>query len=219
MLLEAGGIDDIEVPGYEKARREQGQLWEKERGEVKGDATGRGKGSGKGEDGGDGLTAQVTEDIREWDYGDYEGITSKEIKKMRQEKGEKEWEIWRDGCPGGEYVFTIPSQPSSTIHPNAPALHHSTQIPQHQLTFLLPRRSPEQITTRLDHLISEIRTKVHAPALKHIQSGSDAAALPCDVLVVAHGHILRAFAARWVGRPVHDNPSLLLEAGGVGTLR
>jgi len=99
MLLEAGGIDDIEVPGYERARREQGQLWEKERGDVKGDATGSGKGSGKG---GEKLTAQVTEDIREWDYGAYEGITSKEIKKMRQEKGEKEWEIWRDGCPDGE---------------------------------------------------------------------------------------------------------------------
>jgi broad specificity phosphatase PhoE len=35
---------------------------------------------------------------------------------------------------------------------------------------------------------------------------------------VAHGHILRAFAARWVGKKLEDNPSLILEAGGVGTL-
>ena len=48
---------------------------------------------------------QVTEDIREWDYGVYEGITSKEIREQRRKTGEggdKEWDIWRDGCPGGE---------------------------------------------------------------------------------------------------------------------
>ena len=48
---------------------------------------------------------QITEDIREWDYGDYEGLTSKTIREQRKERGEKEgWDIWRDGCPGGEYV-------------------------------------------------------------------------------------------------------------------
>lgn len=40
-----------------------------------------------------------------------------------------------------------------------------------------------------------------------------------DVLVVAHGHILRAFAMRWVGKTLPDGPAFLLEAGGVGTLR
>ena len=38
------------------------------------------------------------------------------------------------------------------------------------------------------------------------------------MLVVAHGHFLRAFAARWIGKNIADNPSLILEAGGVGTL-
>ena len=47
---------------------------------------------------------QVTEDIREWDYGDYEGLTSPTIRKQRQERGEGSWDIWKDGCPGGEYV-------------------------------------------------------------------------------------------------------------------
>ena len=47
---------------------------------------------------------QVEPDIREWDYGDYEGLTSKTIREQRRERGEKEWDIWRDGCPGGEYV-------------------------------------------------------------------------------------------------------------------
>jgi probable phosphoglycerate mutase len=35
---------------------------------------------------------------------------------------------------------------------------------------------------------------------------------------VAHGHILRAFAMRWTGKPLNET-SLILEAGGVGTLR
>ena len=39
-----------------------------------------------------------------------------------------------------------------------------------------------------------------------------------DVLVVAHGHILRAFAMRWIGRKLETGVSLILEAGGVGTL-
>lgn len=46
---------------------------------------------------------EITDDIREWDYGDYEGITSPEIRKLRKEQGLSEhWDIWRDGCPGGE---------------------------------------------------------------------------------------------------------------------
>ena len=49
---------------------------------------------------------QVTDDIREWDYGDYEGLTSKQIREQRRERGQGEWDIWRDGCPGGEYVCT-----------------------------------------------------------------------------------------------------------------
>lgn len=46
----------------------------------------------------------------------------------------------------------------------------------------------------------------------------DTANTPYDVLIVAHGHILRAFAGRWINKHIADNPSLLLEAGGVGTL-
>lgn len=34
----------------------------------------------------------VTEDVREWDYGNYEGLTSKEIHKTNPG-----WDIFRDG--------------------------------------------------------------------------------------------------------------------------
>jgi broad specificity phosphatase PhoE len=48
-----------------------------------------------------------TEDIAEWDYGDYEGLKNHEIRLLRQERGqdkERKWDIWTDGCEGGEYV-------------------------------------------------------------------------------------------------------------------
>lgn len=48
------------------------------------------------------ANVQITDDIREWDYGDYEGITSPQIKEQREKAGLEPWDIWRDGCPGGE---------------------------------------------------------------------------------------------------------------------
>lgn len=41
--------------------------------------------------------AQVREDLLEWDYGVYEGLTSAQIKVERPN-----WDLWRDGCPDGE---------------------------------------------------------------------------------------------------------------------
>jgi probable phosphoglycerate mutase len=40
---------------------------------------------------------QMTQLLREVDYGEYEGITTKEIHARRPG-----WELYRDGCPGGE---------------------------------------------------------------------------------------------------------------------
>ena len=41
--------------------------------------------------------AQVRADLHEWDYGEYEGLTTEEIHARRPD-----WVLWRDGCPGGE---------------------------------------------------------------------------------------------------------------------
>jgi probable phosphoglycerate mutase len=41
--------------------------------------------------------AIASDDLIEWDYGEYEGITSAEIHTERPD-----WSLWRDGCPGGE---------------------------------------------------------------------------------------------------------------------
>ena len=44
-----------------------------------------------------GTAAQRCDDLVEWDYGEYDGLTSAEIRESRPD-----WDLWRDGCPGGE---------------------------------------------------------------------------------------------------------------------
>jgi broad specificity phosphatase PhoE len=44
-----------------------------------------------------GDSVETTDDLLEWDYGEYEGITTPQIRESRPD-----WYLWRDGCPGGE---------------------------------------------------------------------------------------------------------------------
>ena len=44
-----------------------------------------------------GTVAEVDRDLVEWDYGDYEGRRTAEIRVERPD-----WELFRDGAPGGE---------------------------------------------------------------------------------------------------------------------
>jgi broad specificity phosphatase PhoE len=44
-----------------------------------------------------GDAAEITDDLREWDYGEYEGLTTPQIRER-----DPDWSLWRDGCPGGE---------------------------------------------------------------------------------------------------------------------
>jgi probable phosphoglycerate mutase len=49
--------------------------------------------------------AQVRDELLEWDYGEYEGITTQEIR-----EGRPGWLLWRDGCPGGEDAQQVGSR-------------------------------------------------------------------------------------------------------------
>src|SRR5499427_6766254 len=44
-----------------------------------------------------GANAETDPDLVEWDYGNYEGLTSAQIMQQRPD-----WDLFRDGCPGGE---------------------------------------------------------------------------------------------------------------------
>jgi len=44
-----------------------------------------------------GITAEIDRDLAEWNYGEYEGLRTSEIL-----TGRPDWQLFRDGCPGGE---------------------------------------------------------------------------------------------------------------------
>ena len=104
-----------------------------------------------------GDRAVVDPDLMEWDYGQYEGLTTDQINEFAPG-----WQIFRDGCPGGE--------------------------------------SPEQAAARVDRVIARAR------------------AAKGDVALFAHGHLLRALAARWLGFPVGAGQHFYLSTGTVSVL-
>jgi probable phosphoglycerate mutase len=105
-----------------------------------------------------GFTPTAVEpDLAEWDYGAYEGRRTEEIRRERPG-----WDLFRDGCPGGESVA--------------------------------------EIGARADRVLARLR---------------DA---PGDVLVFAHGHIVRVLAARWLGLPPGDARLFLCGTASLGIL-
>ena len=87
-----------------------------------------------------GRRAEEVEDLKEWNYGAYEGLTSAEIHAMRPN-----WRLFRDGCPSGERL--------------------------------------DNVIVRADRVIERLKSATG------------------DVLVFAHGHLLRVVAMRWAGLP------------------
>jgi broad specificity phosphatase PhoE len=104
-----------------------------------------------------GEHAEIDRDLMEWNYGEYEGLTPKQIRAKAPR-----WIIFSDGCPGGE--------------------------------------SPDQVGARVDRVIARVRAvKGHAA-------------------LFAHGHILRVFAARWLGLPATAGCHFLLDTATLNIL-
>ncbi len=55
-------------------------------------------------------TAKIEPDLAEWDYGDYEGQRSVDIR-----KGRPGWNVFRDGCPHGEMPAQITARADRLI--------------------------------------------------------------------------------------------------------
>ena len=103
---------------------------------------------------------EITDDLVEFDYGDYEGRTSDEIHEERPG-----WDLWRDGAPDGE--------------------------------------TAAEVRVRVERVI--------ARAQQVLDDGH-------DVLVVAHGHVLRALAAAWIDLPPEGGAKLVLSTAGLAEL-
>lgn len=54
--------------------------------------------------------AETTELLAEWDYGDYEGITTKQIREEIPD-----WLVWTHGCPGGESVGDLTDRADQAV--------------------------------------------------------------------------------------------------------
>jgi probable phosphoglycerate mutase len=58
-----------------------------------------------------GLTVEeVSPLLAEWDYGDYEGLTTKEIRQIVPD-----WLVWTHGCPGGESMQQVSDRADRAI--------------------------------------------------------------------------------------------------------
>jgi broad specificity phosphatase PhoE len=108
-----------------------------------------------------GEQMETTELLLEMDYGNYEGLTTAQIRQQRPD-----WDLFVDGCPGGETI--------------------------------------EDVGGRADVLIERLRT--------------DSSLAGGDVFLFAHGHILRAFTARWLGLAAAEGRHLALGAAKFGIL-
>ncbi|MBA2514399.1 MAG: histidine phosphatase family protein [Solirubrobacterales bacterium] len=55
-------------------------------------------------------SVELDDDMREWRYGDYEGRTTQDIREERPG-----WDIWSDGCPGGETIEALAARVDRVI--------------------------------------------------------------------------------------------------------
>jgi probable phosphoglycerate mutase len=57
-----------------------------------------------------GDVAVVEPNLTEWDYGNYEGLTTADIRKQRPD-----WDLWKDGVPNGETVEQVAQRARAVI--------------------------------------------------------------------------------------------------------
>jgi probable phosphoglycerate mutase len=54
--------------------------------------------------------SMIDDDLQEWDYGEYEGLSTHQIR-----EGRPGWKLWRDGVPGGETVEDVGARADRVI--------------------------------------------------------------------------------------------------------
>ncbi len=85
-----------------------------------------------------GLTVdEVSPLLAEWDYGEYEGVTTEKIRETVPD-----WLVWTHGCPGGESVAQVSARADRAI---AMALQH---LESHDVVFVSHGHFSRAVITR-----------------------------------------------------------------------
>jgi broad specificity phosphatase PhoE len=85
-----------------------------------------------------GLTVdEISPLLAEWDYGEYEGVTTKKIRETVPD-----WLVWTHGCPGGESVAQVSERADLAI---AMALQH---LESHDVVFVSHGHFSRAVITR-----------------------------------------------------------------------
>jgi broad specificity phosphatase PhoE len=85
-----------------------------------------------------GLTVdEISPLLAEWDYGEYEGVTTKKIRETVPD-----WLVWTHGCPGGESVAQVSERADRAI---AMALQH---LESHDVVFVSHGHFSRAVITR-----------------------------------------------------------------------
>lgn len=58
-----------------------------------------------------GAQAQIEPNLKEWNYGEYEGLSTEDIRRHRPD-----WSLFRDGVPGGETIEQVAFRAEAVIH-------------------------------------------------------------------------------------------------------
>jgi len=125
--------------------------------------------------------SETTELLAEWDYGDYEGLTTPQIRTQVPD-----WLVWTHGCPGGESVSGVGERADRAI---ALALE---QLPSRDVVFVGHGHFSRAVMTRWMEL--------------PITDGIRISMAPASISVCGFEHGVRQLVA--LGLTGHPNPCL-----------
>lgn len=135
-----------------------------------------------------GITPVYDDDLVERDYGPTEGISSAELRRT-----DPSWDTWRTAVAGAETVDAVGARADRVIARVVGALEAPSPEPEPP--------SPDAPTA----------PRAERPPEPDERPGR-------RVLIVAHGHLLRILAARWIGQPAVVGSGLALDVGSVSVL-
>lgn len=129
-----------------------------------------------------GLTVdEVSPLLAEWDYGEYEGLTTKEIQQTVPE-----WLVWTHGCPGGESAQQVSDRADRAIEYALPYLE------SRDVLFVGHGHFSRAVITRWAQL--------------PISEGTRFAMVAASIAVCGHEHGMRQISA--LGLTGHRHPCL-----------